>query len=246
MKAETSVCAENSPANAGRRGGTDARAIVISGHALSRTTAPSAFPPPRRRRPFFLGRSFFLLCPRGFTLIELLTVIAIIGMLAGMLFPALRQIRERGKSVQCVNNLRQLGQAVHLYANDYSQRLPIVEPLPTNPVHPEAPFPRLCDVLAPYVQGNTEVFHCPSDRPPTDSPTQPQVPRWQEAGAGATNGISYSWQYPYQGDLVDAPTFFIKAKPMEKAILMWDYDRVHLFQRDPKNVLYVDGHVQSN
>ncbi len=241
MKAEPFVVvgAGISPGNAGCRGGSDARAV-------GRTNAPSVFPGARRGKPSPFERPLFSLRPRGFTLIELLTVIAILGMLAGMLFPALRQARERGKSVQCVSNLRQLGQAVHLYANDHGQRLPVVEPLPTNPVHPEAPLPRLCDALASYAQGDRDVFHCPCDRPPTDSPTQPHVPRWQETGAGTTNGTSYSWQYPYQGDLVDAPTFFIKAKPMEKAILMWDYDRVHLFQRDPKNVLYVDGHVQSN
>lgn len=190
----------------------------------------------------------FAAFPRGrgrarspsFTLVELLVVISIIAMLAGLLAPSLRQMKERARSIECVNNLRQLGQAVHIYAGDNGQRLPVVEPLPTSPVHPDAPLPRLHDLLLKYVQGNEAVFRCPCDRAPTDSATNPNVPRWQE------NGQSYSWQYPYDGDFVDAPTFFVKARPQDKAILMWDYDQVHRFQTYPKNVLYVDGHVQGN
>lgn len=62
---------------------------------------------------------------RGFTLIELLVVIAIIAILAALLFPVLLRAKEASKRTACVNNLRELGQAMLLYRNDNEDYLPI-------------------------------------------------------------------------------------------------------------------------
>ena len=60
----------------------------------------------------------------AFTLIELLVVITIIAILVGLLFPALGKMREKGQASTCVSNLRQIGMAMLLYANDRNGQLP--------------------------------------------------------------------------------------------------------------------------
>lgn len=63
-------------------------------------------------------------CGRFFTLIELLIVIAIIAILASMMLPALNRARSHALSVQCLNNLKQIGTSFAMYGGDYNDYYP--------------------------------------------------------------------------------------------------------------------------
>lgn len=65
---------------------------------------------------------------KGFTLIELLVTLGIIAVLIALLFPVLTSARKKGRQTVCLSNLRQIGQALNMYQQDYDTKLPHINP----------------------------------------------------------------------------------------------------------------------
>jgi prepilin-type N-terminal cleavage/methylation domain-containing protein/prepilin-type processing-associated H-X9-DG protein len=82
---------------------------------------------------------------KGFTLIELLVVIAIIAILAAILFPVFAQAREKARQATCVSNLKQLGTAAMMYAQDFDEQWPMVR-------HGGQYGPTIANQLEPYIK----------------------------------------------------------------------------------------------
>lgn len=114
----------------------------------------------------------------GFTLIELLVAIVVVALLAALLFPVFFKLRERGRQTVCLSNLRQLGMATSLYAQDSDDRYPYGgDPGDLNTdgwkytdsgkywpavQQMQANHRTLPNVMAGYVKSR-ELWHCPSD-----------------------------------------------------------------------------------
>lgn len=104
---------------------------------------------------------------KGFTLIELLVVVAVVGILAALLLPALGQVKEKGRFTACVSNLRQVNLAIRLYAEDNADSLPV---LPTPNPYPNGVGAYYKQLVKGYLgltgpaSPSKKVFICPSDR----------------------------------------------------------------------------------
>jgi type II secretory pathway pseudopilin PulG len=123
---------------------------------------------------------------RAFTLIALLVVIAIVAILAAILFPVFSRAREKARQVSCLSNVRQQGMAMAMYVSDW-------EAYPMYSSGPFAPDPsgypmyfRWYDQIYAYTR-NAQLFVCPT------------VPRKFAFGQAGRN-IVYGYNYQYLGN----------------------------------------------
>jgi len=117
---------------------------------------------------------------QGFTLIELLVVVAIIGILAAILFPVFARARENARRASCMSNLKQQGLAIMQYTQDYDEKYP---PVWTGWTSVDNVW---IGELQPYIK-NTDVYFCSSDTASDDDSSA------SSNGATLTNRSIFWW-----------------------------------------------------
>lgn len=137
---------------------------------------------------------------RGFTLIELLIVIAIIAILAAILFPVFAKARENARRASCQSNLKQIGLGITMYAQDYDERLPMQS---DNGVGGATSIINFADptvgqspnslnvyyAIYPYTR-SWQILTCPSATPGA-APYNPYQPNSNSAASYSVNGVFF-------------------------------------------------------
>ncbi len=184
---------------------------------------------------------------RAFTLVELLVVVAIVAILAALLFPVFSRARERARLTVCTSNLKQIGAAVLMYAQDWDDTYPYAATI-LNEYEGRIDAPSLRMVLSPYLNPNSRVWFCPSWMG-IHGHLLKDHPLWREYGC------TYAYSaFPYRADrcLYGKPLAAV-TRPAEKPMIWCASGDVHSGITAEEwgkgvpgavNICFADGHVK--
>lgn len=167
----------------------------------------------------------------AFTLVELLIVLAIVGILAGLLLPVFSRAREAGRSAACLSNLHQVGVALQLYVQDNRNRMPVMYDALFSTNNAPTNMQKTVDVVLTNYLGSTNILKCPSDR----------------EGVFERTRSSYGWNVLINGQDADHFRVLTLNFNPHQIPLMFDKEAFHKVRGEGKgvNYLYADGHIKN-
>jgi len=165
----------------------------------------------------------------AFSLVELLVTVAIIGILAALIMPALSNAKEGGRATLCQSNLHQIGMALQMYVGENKNRMPTMYDQSAGSNYQTNPA--AINVVLSNQLGSLQVLCCPSDN----------------AQVFQQTGSSYSWNNLVNGQDADHLQIFATAYALTKIPLVFDKQSFHaaLGTNRAVNYLYADGHIKN-
>jgi prepilin-type N-terminal cleavage/methylation domain-containing protein/prepilin-type processing-associated H-X9-DG protein len=201
---------------------------------------------------------------RGFTLIELLVVIAIIAILAAILFPVFAKAREKARQATCTSNLKQIGNAILMYSQDYDE---CIVPMTINFGYTinNSTYYTWEMLIGPYTSGEKagtwgvwetkmpSCFQCPSASKQTDwAYSNYGISRYLADLGWPNNGAVILSAVPHPAETYLVGDAFYQATDIRRGfyyIVIWGGNPVDTSvaarHNDRANMLYCDGHVKS-
>jgi prepilin-type N-terminal cleavage/methylation domain-containing protein/prepilin-type processing-associated H-X9-DG protein len=183
---------------------------------------------------------------RGFTLIEILVVVAIIGLLAAILFPVFARARENARRTSCASNLKQLGLGIMQYIQDYDETYPCVYLWAA-----DSQGRYWTHDIYPYVK-STQVYVCPSSNAngKFDINNLGQAQTSVRYGMN-NNAFGSGTTQPTKAAQITQPAQLLMLTDTENRITGWNSfmsdvgNHTMSFRHfEGANVAFVDGHVK--
>ncbi len=164
---------------------------------------------------------------RAFSLLEILVVVAVLGILAALLFPAFSRAREKARGATCLSNYRQIGLAIHQYAQDNDDLSPANG----------GSFAGLVKDCAPYIHSD-KVFVCPDDY---DRQEEGRAGSYRVPSRYQGKPMSCGWLNPYIGGEITTSSQTTLSYEAEQDFVQAPIRPTYRHSGGTQ-VLYFDGH----